>query len=142
MDTYASFTTGDVIVPIDVTGAVALTSPISLSNGTAVEITTLTPTFEWVFYNSASDHVIEVINQSGDVIWGGFEENLTKKVVIDKLDVPNNSIDYAGPVLEYDKYYRWKIYASKDDSQEPLGWKLISSSEEAQGVFKVVAPAP
>ena len=129
---------------IVVTGAVALTSPIAEANGIAVEVNTTLPTFNWVDYSSTSDYVVEVVNASGDVIWGGFEENLTKKVVVDSslTTIEYNDDGQATEELVNGKYYRWKIYASKDVSvtQDPLGWKLISSSEEAQGVFKVVLP--
>ena len=128
---------------IDVTGAVLLTSPIVPANGTPVEIDTLTPTFIWEEYPSTSDYVVEVRDVHGEVIWGGFstDGNLTKLV---NPPAGTTAIDYlsvgTGKDLEDGKTYRWKVYASKDDVKETTGWKLISSSEEAQGVFKVVLP--
>ena len=133
---------------IDVTGAVALTSPIAEANGVAVEITDLTPTLTWEPYPATVDYVLEVFNESGDVIWGGFadDENLTRQVLVPKAEtsVVYNS-DGQGQALEVGKYYRWKVYSSvkytpQTGDNPNIDWKLQSSSEEAQGVFKVVAP--
>ena len=121
---------------IDVTGAVTLTSPIVPADGTPVEINTLTPKFTWAPYSSASDYVVEVRDVHGNVIWGGFDELLNKLV-----KTTTESIVYAGPVLENGNIYRWRVYASKDDNSGVTPpWNLISASEEAQGVFKVVVP--
>lgn len=122
---------------IDVTGAVILSSPIVPADGTPVKIDSLKPEFRWEPYPSTSDYIVEVRNVHGEVIWGGFstDGNLTKLV-----NPKAEKIVYAGPVLEYGKIYRWRVYASKNDIKETIGWKLISASEEAQGVFTVVAP--
>lgn len=74
-------------------------------------------------------------------MWGGFDSSLNKLV---NPPAATTSIVYSydtqGLPLENGKIYRWKVYASKDDGTEIIGWKLISASEEARGVFKVVVP--
>jgi hypothetical protein len=61
-----------------------------------------------------------------------------KNVIIsDGTSIIYNSDGTASQALESGNTYRWKIYASKDDTKEPTGWKLISSSEEQMGLFKV-----
>ena len=126
---------------IDVTGAVTLTSPIVPADGAPVEINSLMPTLSWQPYPSASDYVVEVRDANGNVMWGGFDGSLNKLV---NLPAATTSIVYSydgqGLPLENGKIYRWKVYASKDDGTEATGWKLISASEEAQGVLKVVVP--
>ncbi len=128
---------------IDVTGAVKLTSPIVPADGTPVEINTLTPTLSWAAYPSTLDYVVEVRDVNGDVMWGGFSTDglFTKLVNPPKA---TTSIVYSddgqGLPLENGKIYRWKVYASVKDVDETTGWKLISVSEEAQGVFKVIVP--
>lgn len=125
---------------IDVTGAVTLTSPIVPADGTPVEINTLIPTLNWAAYSSTSDYVVEVRDANGNIIWGGFSTDglLTKEVY---TPAGTTSIEYAGTALENGKVYRWKIYASKDNNSGVVPpWNLISASEEAQGVFKVVIP--
>jgi hypothetical protein len=119
---------------IDVTGAVTLNSPKTETAGLTAEVATATPTLSWTAYPSTSDYVIEVVDVDGNTIWGGFDENLNKLV---NVDDSVTSIVYSGPALEDGAIYRWKVYASKNDVQELVGWKLISASEEAQGVFKV-----
>ena len=126
---------------IDVTGAITLNSPIVPADGTPVEVNSLTPTLKWTTYPSHSDYAIEVRDVNGNVIWGGFsglaaDDSLTKEIISPK---DTTSIVYAGIALESGKIYRWKVYASKNDSTT-LGWHLISASEEAQGVFKVFVP--
>ena len=126
---------------IDVTGAVILNNPIVPADGTPAVINSFTPTLSWAAYSSASDYVVEVRDVNGDVIWGGFStDGLLTKLV--NTPAGTTSIVYAGIALENGKIYRWKVYASKDVSlsQDPIGWKLISASEEAQGVFKVLIP--
>ena len=128
---------------IDVTGAVILNSPIVPADGTPVEINTLTPTLSWAAYPSTLDYVVEVRDVNGDVMWGGFSTDglFTKLVNPPKA---TTSIVYSddgqGLPLENGKIYRWKVYASVKDVDETTGWKLISVSEEAQGVFKVIVP--
>jgi len=119
---------------IDVTGAVTLISPIVDSSLVPVEVNTATPTFSWAAYSSASDYVLELVDVDGNTIWGGFadDQNHTKQVL-----TTNTSYLYDGPALQDGAVYRWKVYASKDDNKETTGWKLISSSEEAQGVFRI-----
>ena len=124
---------------IEVTGAVTLTSPIVPANGTPVEIKTLTPTFTWEPYPSTTDYIVEVRDVHGNVIWGGFS---TDGLLTKLANTTATTIDYlsvAGQKLEYGEIYRWKVYASKDDTST-IGWRLISASEEAQGVFKVIVP--
>lgn len=129
---------------IDVTGAVTLMNPIVTADGTPVEVNSLTPTLSWQAYSSTSDYVVEVRDANGNVIWGGFEgatPNIIKLVnPLAETTSVVYSYDGSGLTLENGKIYRWKVYASKDDVQEDDGWKLISASEDAQGVFKVVVP--
>ena len=120
---------------INVTGAVTLTSPVVPADGSPVEVDTLTPTLVWTAYASTSDYVVEVRDANGNVVWGGFDGSLNKVV-----NPTATSILYAGTPLENGKIYRWKIYASKDANSATPPWSLISASEEAQGIFKVVLP--
>lgn len=126
-----------------VTGAVSLTSPTNDSTTTKpIEITSLTPTFSWAPYSSVNDYIIEVSDVNGNVIWGGFTKNaevITKNIVIPKsqTSIVFNSDGKATAQLKKGVIYRWKIYASKDDAKEPLGWKLISVSEDQRGLFIV-----
>jgi hypothetical protein len=126
-----------------ITGAVLLETPARDSAHLPASIVaSLTPEFSWEAYSSTDDYVIEVRNRQGDVIWGGFTNLATtieKNIIIEKS---RNSVSYnedgaASELLLDGEYYSWRIYASKDDNQDPLGWKIISASEEAQGVFQV-----
>ncbi len=135
-----SFSGSSKTLDFSITGAVPLTSPTNTpEDPTPVSISTLTPEFQWEPYSSTSDYVIEVFDSKGNVIWGGFSNDYTVKNVIitDGTAVTYNSDGMATEALAEEKTYRWKIYASKDDTKEASGWKLISASEEQMGIFKV-----
>ena len=126
---------------IDVTGAVSLTSPIAQESGAPATVDTLTPPLKWEAYSSSSDYVIEVLDVNGTVIWGGF--STVDGLLTKNLTTTETSMVYASDTALVDgESYRWKIYASKNDKQEATGWKLISSSEDAQGVFTVMQDTP
>lgn len=124
-----------------VTGAVKIISPASDSaTAKPIEIADVNPTFSWTAYSSVSDYVIEVSDVNGNVIWGGFTKSgatITKNIVIPKsqYSIVYNSDGKATAALKKGTIYRWKIYASKDDSKEASGWKLISVSEDQRGLF-------
>jgi len=61
-----------------------------------------------------------------------------RKVIIAKtLTTATYNFDATGQALQNGKTYRWRVYASKNDSGQALGWKLISASEEQMGLFKI-----
>lgn len=124
-----------------VTGAVGLISPSnSTDEATPIEINTNNPEFSWQAYSSVSDYVIEVTDINGNLIWGGFTvdgSTISKNVSIPKsaTSVTFNSDGSANSDLNAGIIYRWRIYASKDDSKDANGWILISVSEEQKGLF-------
>ncbi|HEX2933790.1 MAG TPA: carboxypeptidase regulatory-like domain-containing protein [Bacteroidales bacterium] len=126
-----------------VTGSIKLTSPTNDSASVKpVEITGATPIFTWQAYSSTSDYIIEVSDINGNIIWGGFTNNggtITKNIIIPKnqLSIVFNSDNKASSTLKTNTIYRWRIYASKDDTSSPTGWKLISVSEEQRGLFMI-----
>jgi hypothetical protein len=127
----------------DVTGAVKLIGPSNgMSNLQPIEVSSAAPMFEWTPYPSTSDYVIEVSNSDGEIIWGGFNtdnDQPAKRITIssDQTSIVYNSDNGALESLEAGKIYRWRVYASKDDVQETSGWKLISVSEDQQGLILV-----
>jgi len=139
---FVSVTGGSAIRDFSVTGAVGVISPSNVSTSTdPIEINTLTPTFEWNSYSSTSDYVIEIMDSNGKLIWGGFSTDWsTKNIFIpsSQTNVVFNSDGNAVEPLEEGKVYRWRVYASKDDTKELTGWKLISVSEDQMGLFKIV----
>lgn len=126
----------------DVTGSVLLDSPTNPETTTVPAVVdTLTPTLTWVAYPSTSDYVIEVINSSGEVIWGSFSgtTKLNSLASTSPANVIFNFDGLASEPLADGHTYRWRVYASKDDTSA-TGWRLISASEDQRGVFKVVLP--
>ncbi|WP_238354291.1 MSCRAMM family protein [Fulvivirga marina] len=129
----------------DITGSITINTPTNEATTTQpVEITSTTPTFEWTAYSSTSDYVIEVMDIStGTIVWGGFDNSgadPVKNIVIpsSQKSIQFNSDGNASIAeLIVGRTYRWKVYASKDDQNSPVGWTLISSSEDQLGLIKV-----
>ncbi len=134
--------TSSVTMNFSVTGAVVLISPTNAATTTQPkEVNSATPTFSWSTYSSTDDYVIEVSDVNGNVIWGGFSNSGTvKNITIPKTttSVTYNSDGKASEPLENSHIYRWRIFASKDDSSDPRGWKIISVSEDQEGLIKIV----
>lgn len=135
-------TSGTVSRPFSVTGAITLLNPTNSATSTQpVEVSRAQLILTWQAYSSADHYIPEVVNQSGRVIWGGFADNwTTRKVLIPKTEtsIHFNADSTATESLVPGKTYRWKVYASKDDSKETTGWKLISVSEDQQGLIKIL----
>jgi hypothetical protein len=81
---------------------------------------------------------------TGIVIWGGFgkvNDAIVKNIIIpsSSTSVTFNSDGKAAiSDLVPGRVYRWRIYASKDDQNSPVGWTLISASEDQAGLIQVV----
>jgi hypothetical protein len=130
-----------VALNFSVTNALQLTSPTNDLSSTQPVVASSTPAFTWLAYASTDDYVIEVINASGKVIWGGISgtgNNAVRKVYVPKsqLSAVYNFDNSASEPLKSGEIYRWRIYASKVDNST-LGWRLISSSEDQRGLIKI-----
>jgi hypothetical protein len=132
---------GTVTRDFSVTDAVELVSPTNLPTSTQPVTVDSVPVFSWASYPSASHYVVEVSNAKGTVIWGGFAENWTiRKVLVpsSQTSIVFNADTSATELLVPGKVYHWKVYASKDSNQDPLGWILISQSEEQMGLITIM----
>lgn len=141
-----TFSGGNTItLTFDITGSITLNAPTNEPTTTQpLEVTSTTPTFEWTAYSSTSDYVIEVVDVStGNVVWGGFDNSGADPVKNIVIPSSQKSIEFnedgnasiSGLVVG--RTYRWKVYASKNDQNSPVGWTLISSSEDQLGLIKV-----
>lgn len=141
-DPMVTVTGGTVSRPFSLTGAIELLSPTNgASSAQPVDVAGTLPTFTWEAYSSADHYVPEVINQSGKVIWGGFSSDwAVRRVLLPKTQtsIRFNADSTATESLVPGRTYRWKVYVSKDDAKEPLGWKLISVSEDQRGLIKIL----
>lgn len=130
-----------VTLNFSVTGAVSLTSPTNVATSVQpLAVSSTTPTFSWAAYASTDNYVIEVSDINGNVIWGGFKNSGTvMNFAIPRAttSIVYNSNGTATQPLQSGQFYRWRIFASKSDSGDPRGWKLISVSEDQQGLIKI-----
>ena len=132
-------------ITFDITNSVSLKAPTNAASEVIpIEISSTTPIFEWNAYSSSSDYVIEVSDVNGNVIWGGFR--YVNELPIKNIVIPSSQkaaeFNYDGSAtissLEPGNIYRWKIFASKNDTNSPTGWTLISASEDQRGIIKIL----
>ena len=113
-----------------------------------VEIDTLTPEFSWMIhesYNQRKEWFIEVRDINGNRVWGGFNSDGTVNHDVigpETLSVVYNFDGRAVEELKDGGIYQWQIWADHG-SPGTLGYvdKLLSSSEDLMGLFRVVLPA-
>lgn len=133
--------TTPVSLNFSITGAVSLTSPTNTASSTQpLVVSSITPIFTWSAYASTDNYVIEISDINGNVIWGGFSNNGTvRNFVIPKTttSITYNTNGTATQPLQNGQIYRWRIFASKNDSGDSRGWKIISVSEDQQGLIKI-----
>ncbi len=124
----------------DVTGAVTIYRPTNpAENLIPARIKSMKPYFVWKPYSSAKQYIIEVVDQSGARIWGGWDS--TGKILHKPFDVPTSGLDSiqfnfdstAVEPLKMGGTYAWKVYA--DFTRNPTVGELRSSSEDLRGLF-------
>jgi hypothetical protein len=85
--------------------------------------------------------VVEVVDESGDTIWGGFDADFTPLVTMPQSNAPSigyNSDETATlATLGPGRHYQLRVYATVTDAGEAKGYRLLSASETLDGIFKV-----
>jgi hypothetical protein len=128
-----------------VTGSIQLTNPPSNTNGVIPELGN-TPVFTWTkasSYASADYYVVEVVDESGDTIWGGFDSEMNFMPLVTEPQGNAPSVDYNSDetatlaLLEPGRHYQLRVYAAVTDTDVPKGYRLLSASETLDGIFRV-----
>lgn len=105
-----------------VTTAITIVGPGA--GETPEDVTTLTPTFQWNAYSSATFYDVELINSLGQIIW--TKEGITP-----------TQVTYDGPALVDGDLYQWRATAYRT----PGGTAIPTSlTEDLKGVFRVALP--
>ena len=129
-----------------VTGSVQLTNPASTTDAIIPELSSI-PKFTWVkasSYASADYFVVEVVDESGQTAWGGFDStnNFMPRVTIPQGNEPSVTYNSDGTamlaVLEEGRHYQFRVYAAVTDTNEIRGYRLLSASETLDGIFRVM----
>ena len=138
-----------IIKDFKVTGSIKLTTPASATAYAPLPKLTATPTFSWLkdsSYASAEEYVIEVVDESSNTVWGGFgaAPAYTPQVTVPQGNTPSVAYNFDGTAsvspLETERVYQLRVYAKKSDAGDPRGYKLLSSSETLDGLFRVATP--
>ena len=135
-----SFTTSNTLtLNFSVTGAISILSPTNPADSIyAFMADSLVPTFTWDAYSSTKEWIVEVRDLSGNIIWGGFDENGIvnhQQISKDTYSVEYNFDGTATADLIPENIYQWKIYADDDTALDVQ--TLISTSEDLRGIFQV-----
>jgi hypothetical protein len=87
--------------------------------------------------------VVEVVDESGDTVWGGFDSamNFMPLVTVPQGNEPSIGYNSDGTatlaLLEPGRHYQLRVYAAVTDLTDPRGYRLLSASETLAGIFKV-----
>jgi hypothetical protein len=139
-DPIINVTGNPITYDIDITNSVSLISPTNDATERIPVSANNSPTFSWTPFEDASEYVIEVSDAYGNVIWGGFGDNWSSKNIVipaTQTSITFNSDGNATANLESGEVYRWRIFASKDNIESPIGWELISMSEDYVGLILI-----
>ena len=129
-----------------VTGSIQLTNPPSNTDGIIPELGDM-PLFAWIkasSYASADFYAVEVVDESGETVWGGFNAamNFMPLVMVPQGNNPSISYNSDGTailaLLEPGRHYQLRVYAAVYDLTDPKGYRLLSASETLDGIFKVM----
>jgi hypothetical protein len=129
-----------------VTGSVQLTNPVSTADAVIPELGDI-PTFTWTkasSYASADYYVVEVVDESGETVWGGFDtaaNNYMPLVTVSQGNEPSVGYNSDGTAtlatLEQGRHYQLRVYAAVIDAVEAKGYRLLSAGETLDGIFRV-----
>jgi len=129
---------GNQVQDFDVTGAITITSPTNPANLIIPQtVSSSAPLFQWRSYPSAKEYIIEVRDNQGQVIWGGYDSAgniLHSPIPAGSTSVRFNFDGSATSPLIVGETYRRRIYADNDAATGIQG--LISSSEQQMGLFR------
>jgi len=97
-----------------------------------------TPVFTWSDYPSSTQgYAVEVVDVFGNIVWGGFDTDGAPFV---QLPAHTTEVTYDGDPLEAGLNYRWSLWALGNDSSSPLGFRIISTTENLRGLFEIRRP--
>lgn len=129
-----------------VTGSIQLTNPTPITDVSVPELGNV-PTFTWArasSYASADYYAVEVVDESGETVWGGFDSaanNYAPLVTVPQGNDPSVTYDFDSTAilspLESGRYYQLRVYAAVVDDFDPRGYRLLSASETLDGIFQV-----
>lgn len=126
---------------LKVTGSITLSSPAPTSFYAPLPQLSATPTFSWVSdssYSSAGYFALELVDESSNTIWGGFDAATLAPLVTVPNVAPLSKL-YDGPALTPGRLYQLRVYALKNDTVVPY-YTVLSASETLDGLFRVATP--
>jgi hypothetical protein len=129
----------DLTMDFSVTDAIIIESPTNPPDSIQPCIVATTrPVLRWTRYPSTHEYIVEVFDNRGARIWGGWDGNgdVRHAFIDSRLDsVAFNFDGSATDTLEHGGTYRWKVYADGETDRDSLD--LISASEDLLGLFTV-----
>lgn len=93
-----------------------------------------TPVLSWRMVELVDFYVVEVKDQSGRTVFGGFDADGNPRI---RVLPPDVSVTYAGDPLESGARYEWRVFAGKRDPLNPTLFEVVAASELLDGDFVV-----
>lgn len=91
-----------------------------------------TPELSWRPIDDADFYVVEVVDERGATVFGGFDAAGNPRL---RVLPPDSSVLYAGAPLVPGARHTWRVYAGKRDPLNPSQFDLIAASERLEGEF-------
>jgi hypothetical protein len=91
-----------------------------------------TPRLTWREVEDADFYVVEVKDESGKTVFGGFDAGGNPRI---RVLPPDVSVPYGGDPLVDGARYEWRVFAGKRDPLNPTAFEVIAASESLEGEF-------
>jgi hypothetical protein len=102
------------------------------------ETTTVSPPIlTWREVDDASFYVVEVLDESGQSLFGGFDASGNPRI---RVLPPDTSIAYGGSPLVKGARYMWRVFAAEQDILNPSQFDVTAASELLEGDFIAGVP--
>ncbi len=93
-----------------------------------------TPELSWRAVDGTDFYVVDVTDESGRNVFGGFDAGGNPRI---RVLPPNVSVQYTGETLVPGARYAWRVFVGKRDPLNPTSFVLTAASEALEGDFVV-----
>jgi hypothetical protein len=90
------------------------------------------PRLTWREVEDADFYVVEVKDESGKTVFGGFDAGGNPRI---RVLPPDVSVPYGGDPLVDGARYEWRVFAGKRDPLNPTAFEVVAASESLEGEF-------
>lgn len=127
---------GPATVDVTATGSASLDlyaiPSVRMLSPAFTETASATPELSWRPVDDADFYVVEVMDEKGTTVFGGFDAVGNPRI---RVLPPDSAVAYGGDALVPGARYTWRVYAAERDPLNPSQFTLIAGSERLEGGF-------